>query len=101
LFIREEGKLVKNHLQNKKTIPTKNLYNYNLFLSHAAAFDITGDCKKITDYFGSYSTSDYEFNHKKFRWLSLYALEQEKLKKKFIKLLNSFNINIDEIEVEE
>lgn len=101
LFIREDEKPIKNNLSNKKSIPTKNLYSYNLFLIHAAAFDMYGDCKNIIDYFSNYATSDYEFNHQKFRWLSIYAIETPDNKMKFLNLLSAFNINVQDIEIDD
>ena len=102
LFIRE-GSKNNNKLQNKSGIPNTTPYKHNLFLTHAAAFDITGDCKEITDYFKGFAVSDFEFSHEKFRWLSIESIihKNDDLKNEFLSLLNSFNLNFDDIILEE
>lgn len=97
LFIREGNRIITNKLQNHKSIPTKNLYPHNLFLTHASAYDINGESKKITDYFSNYVTSEFEFNHEKFRWITIDEIIRKKNKSKFINLLKSFNIEIDDL----
>lgn len=102
LFIREENRIVKNTLQNKSNIPPSIPYRHNLYLSHAAAFDITGDCKTITDYFRSFAVSDFEFSNEKFRWISIASLNEEsKIKQEFLKLLSSFNLGYLDIVLDE
>ncbi|MCL9804220.1 ATP-binding protein [Flavobacterium amniphilum] len=101
LFVREGNRILTNNLQNQSKIPTDNLYRHNLFLVHAAAFDFTGECKKITDYFSAFTISELEFDNAKFRWMSILMLRDIKKKEKFIKMLSSFNINISDIELED
>lgn len=102
LFIREENRILKNALQNKKNIPSSIPYRHNLYLSHAAAFDLTGDCKTITDYFRSFAVSDFEFSNEKFRWISIASLNNDsKVKQEFIKLLSSFNLGYLDIVLDE
>jgi AAA15 family ATPase/GTPase len=102
LFIREENRISKNTLQNKSNIPPSIPYRHNLFLSHAAAFDLTGDCKTITDYFRSFAVSDFEFSNEKFRWISIASLsEDSNIKQDFIKLLSSFNLGYIDIVLDE
>jgi AAA15 family ATPase/GTPase len=101
LFVREENRVTTNNLQNKSKIPTDNLYRHNLFLVNAAAFDFTGECKKITDYFLGFTISELEFDYAKFRWMSIQMLKDDRKKEKFIKMLSSFNINVFDIELEE
>lgn len=102
LFIREDNRILKNTLQNKSNIPTSIPYRHNLFLAHAAAFDLTGDCKTITDYFRGFAVSDFEFSNEKFRWISIETLnEKSSLKKDFIKLLASFNLSYSDILLDE
>ncbi|MDV3750495.1 AAA family ATPase [Elizabethkingia anophelis] len=100
LFIREGNRITVNKLQNKSEIPTSNIYRHNLFLVHSAAYDFTGESKKITDYFRAYATSEFEFNNNKFRWMSIKALEGEN-RADFFKLLSTFNINLSNIELDE
>ncbi len=102
LFLREENRITKNTLQNKTNIPPSIPYRHNLYLSHAAAFDLTGDCKTITDYFRSFAVSDFEFSNEKFRWLSIASLNDEtSQKQEFIKLLSSFNLGYLDIALDE
>lgn len=102
LFIRNDNKMVKNTLQNKSNIPQTIPYRHNLYLAHAAAFDYKGDCKTITDYFRSFAVSDFEFSNEKFRWLSIASLnDQFYIKKDFIKLLASFNLDYNDIVLDE
>lgn len=98
LFIREDNRILKNSLQNKTNIPSSIPYRHNLFLAHAAAFDLMGDCKTITDYFRGFAVSDFEFSNEKFRWISIETLqEQSNLRIDFIKLLASFNLSYSDI----
>jgi uncharacterized protein len=101
LFIREDNRIVKNSLQNKNSIPTSIPYRHNLFLAHAAAFDLTGYCKSITDYFRGFAVSDFEFSNEKFRWISIAFLNKPDLKKDFIRLFESFNLSYSDIVLDE
>ncbi|ELY2018355.1 ATP-binding protein [Flavobacterium psychrophilum] len=102
LFIREDNRISKNALQNKNNIPSSIPYRHNLYLAHAAAFDLTGDCKTISDYFRSFAVSDFEFSNEKFRWISIESLSNEtSLKQDFIKLLASFNLGYLDIVLDE
>lgn len=102
LFIREDNRITKNTLQNKSNIPASIPYRHNLFLSHAAAFDFSGDCKTITDYFQGFAVSDFEFSNEKFRWISIASLQKESnLKQDFLKLLASFNLGYLDIVLDE
>ncbi len=101
LFLRKENRIVTNNLQNKSKIPTDNLYRHNLFLSHAAAFDVNGVCKLISDYFRAFTISEIEFDYAKFRWMSIRMLKDDETKKRFISMLSSFNIEINDIELDE
>lgn len=98
LFQREQKKIIKNTLKNKNKIPQSIPYEHTLFLTHAAAFDINGDCLSITDYLRRFFASDYEIKHDKFRWMSIRHLNNdENLKTKFKTLLSSFNLKYDNI----
>jgi len=102
LFIREDNRISKNTLQNKNKIPSSIPYRHNLYLAHAAAFDLTGDCKTISDYFRSFAVSDFEFSNEKFRWISIESLiDESSLKQDFIKLLASFNLGYSDIVLDE
>lgn len=100
LFIRKENKIISNTLQNKNSIPSSMPYKHTLFITHAAAFDFTGDCKQITDYFRSFAVSDFEFINEKFRWLSIDSLKSE-AKSDLIKLLASFDLEYSDIILDE
>lgn len=102
LFIREGRRIIKNSLQNKNKIPQSIPYDHTLFITHAAAFDINGDCKQITDYLRGFFASDYEIKHDKFRWMSIRHLnDNENLKNEFKNLLSSFNLKYDDILLDE
>lgn len=102
LFLREDNRITKNTLQNKNSIPNSIPYRHNLFIAHAAAFDFTGDCKMITDYFRSFAVSDFEFINEKFRWMSIESLRTESnIKQDLIKLLSSFNLDYSDITLDE
>jgi len=102
LFIREGKTITKNNLQNKSKIPFSIPYDHTLFLTHAAAFDINGDCKHLTDYLRGFFVSDYEVKHDKFRWMSIQHLKDDRnLKDRFKELLSSFNLKYDDILLDE
>lgn len=101
LFIRSGSNIEKNNLQNKSKIPQSIPFKHTLFLTHASAFDLNGDCKIISDYLRGFVTSNFEMNHDKFRWMSIRHLDDnDNLKKKFIKLLASFNLKYNDINLE-
>ncbi|WP_299568811.1 ATP/GTP-binding protein [uncultured Pedobacter sp.] len=98
LFVREGKVLTKNHLKNKAKIPVEMPYEHSLFLTHAAAFDTEGDCKKLTDYLRGFFVSDYDIRHDKFRWMSIRQLENnDGAKERFRSLLASFNLKYNDI----
>jgi AAA15 family ATPase/GTPase len=102
LFTRDEKRITRNLLQNKNNIPSSPPYRHNLFLAHAAAFDFTGECKSISDYFRGFTVSDFEFSNEKFRWLSIQSLNNENnTKVEFLKLLSSFNLDYSDIILDE
>lgn len=102
LFQREGKRIIKNTLQNKNKIPQSIPFEHTLFLTHAAAFDVNGDCKYITDYLRGFFASDFEIKHDKFRWMSIRHLnDNEDLKFKFKTLLSSFNLKYDNILLDE
>lgn len=101
LFIRSGNRLEKNNLHNKSKIPQSIPFKHTLFLTHAAAFDLNGDCKIISDYLRGFVTSNFEMNHDKFRWMSIRHLDNNiNLKEKFINLLSSFNLKYTDINLE-
>jgi AAA15 family ATPase/GTPase len=98
LFIRKDNQITTNTLQNKNNIPSALPYRHNLFLVHAAAFDFSGDCKVITDYFSGFTVSDFDFSNEKFRWMSIDSVSNsEPSKLEFLNLLSSFNLNYTDI----
>lgn len=101
LFVREGSALIKNHLHNKAKIPAEMPYEHSLFLTHAAAFDTEGDCKKLTDYLRGFFVSDYDIKHDKFRWMSIRHLDNDReAKERFKRLLSSFNLKYSDILLE-
>jgi uncharacterized protein len=101
LFIRTGNRLEKNNLQNKNKIPQSIPFKHTLFLTHAAAFDLNGDCKIMSDYLRGFVTSNFEMNHDKFRWMSIRHLDNNiNLKEKFINLLSSFNLKYSDINLD-
>jgi len=104
LFQRVGNELEKNNLNNKSNIPEVIPYEHTLFLTHAAAFDNSGDCKIITDYFRTLVQSNFSVDHEKFRWISLFYIEPrvgELNKEALLKLLSIFNMKYEDIELED
>lgn len=102
LFIREGKEIIKNNLPNKNIIPLTIPYHHTLFLTHAAAFDIEGDCNRLTTYLRDFFVSDYETKHDKFRWMSIGYLNNDNfLKNEFRNLLSTFNLKYDDILLDE
>lgn len=99
LFERVDDKLTKNNLENKAIIPAHIPYQHTLFLTHAAAFDNTGDCKIITDYLRASVVSNFDTSHQDLRWMSISYLENKNnldAKKNFLHLLSVFNLKYDD-----
>ena len=101
LFLRNGQKIEKNNLQNKTKIPTNIPFKHTLFLTHAAAFDTTNDCYFITNYLRGFIASNFDLNHEKFRWMSMNFFNDEDNKKKFLYLLDTFNLKYDDILLED
>lgn len=102
LFKRTLNK-IDNKLSNKDKIPTELPYYHTLFITHAAAFDNEGVCKIIRNYLGGMTTSNFNFSHDKFRWMSIQYLENAKDPQKkhdFLKLLSAFNLNYTDVNLE-
>lgn len=101
LFLRNGQKIDKNNLQNKTKIPTNIPFKHTLFLTHAAAFDTTNDCYFLTNYLRGFVVSNFDLNHEKFRWMSMNFFNDEDNKKKFLYLLDTFNLKYDDILLED
>lgn len=101
LFLRNGQKLEKNNLQNKSKIPTNIPFKHTLFINHAAAFDTTNDCYFITSYLRGFIVSNFDLNHEKFRWMSVNFFNNEENKKKFLYLLDAFNLKYDDVLLED
>ncbi len=101
LFQREGTKIVKNTLQSKTKIPNSLPSKHTLFLNFAAAFDAHSDCYFITDHLRRLFISNFEVNHDKFRWLSVAQMQSVENKNRFIGFLSSFNLNYEDIFLEE
>lgn len=100
LFQRTSEK-VKNKLSNKEKIPSSIPYKHTLFITHAAAFEKEGVCNLIRDYFRRLTTSNFNINLDKFRWLSIHYLEQDdKTKRLFLELLSAFNLDYSDVVLE-
>lgn len=94
---------IDNKLSNKDKIPTGLPYEHTLFITHAAAFDNEGACKIIRNYLSGMTTSNFNFSHDKFRWMSIQYLENSKDKQNkidFLKLLSVFNLNYADVTLE-
>lgn len=94
---------IDNKFSNKDKIPTELPYKHTLFITHAAAFDNEGACKIIRNYLGRMTTSNLNFSHDKFRWMSIQYLENVKDPQKkidFLKLLSVFNLNYSDVTLE-
>lgn len=97
LFERSANNL-ENKLPNKEKTPTSIPYEFNLFISHAAAFDSEGICKKIKEYF-IYSNSNSIWKDENFRDFSILSIKEDK--QRFLKLLSVFNMEYEDILIEE
>lgn len=98
-FIRKNSDIEKDKLPNKDKIPPLPS-KHVLFLTHAAAFDRDGVCFKVRDYLIGWTISNFSNGVESFRWISILALGEEKMKKSFINLLSSFNLLYDDIIIE-
>ena len=101
LFLRNSIRIEKNTLQNKSKIPNHLPFKHTLFLTHAAAFDTTGDCFNLTKYLRGFFASNFEVSHDKFRWMSLRYISDKLNKEKFLYLLEAFNLKYDDIILED
>lgn len=93
LFIREKNE-IKNYLPKKEVIPPIP-YDHSLLITHIAAFDRTSICEKIRTYLRSYTISNIDNGHDKFRWLSIGFINntiKEENKEQLLNLLASFNL---------
>ncbi|RZM19499.1 MAG: ATP-binding protein, partial [Pedobacter sp.] len=100
LFERVGLELIKNNLDNKSAIPETIPYKHTLFLTFAAAFDREGDCSGIARYFRGMTTSNFNTDHEKFRWMSIRHIHEpfnSLDKTKFLNLLSAFNLKYDDI----
>ncbi|MFT5747398.1 MAG: hypothetical protein ACI920_002784, partial [Saprospiraceae bacterium] len=75
LFQRKDKEVIINNLVNKAKIPSKLPYQHSLYLKHAAAFDESGKCQLIRNYFKNCFTSNFSATHEGFRWLSMIRIE--------------------------
>ncbi len=95
LFTKGENGL-KNNLNNEQKIPPLP-YEHSLFITHVSAFDKEGICFHIRNYLRGLTTSNFNNNHSKYRWMSIHFLNDKALKKNFLKLLATFNHKYDDI----
>lgn len=100
LFTRKHQNVKNDRLPNKEKIPELP-YKHTLYLTHAAAFDKDGACQSIRDYLRAFVVSNLDSDHERFRWLSISHLRKDGEKRKFLELLSSFNLNYDDIIVQE
>lgn len=99
-FTRKGMEVAKEKLPNKDKIPSLPPYEHTLFLTHAAAFDQTGICATIRNFFKGWTISNYTRGFTGFRWNSLVVIEQENRKEDFLALLSSFNLKYKDISIE-
>jgi len=98
-FTRKGINVEKDKLPNNEKIPSLP-YEHTLFLTHSAAYDNEGDSVLIRDYIKIWITSNFTYGVEPFRWNSLYILENLNKKNDFLRLLSSFNLKYDDIELD-
>lgn len=96
IFEREGNVLTKNNLKNANLIPSTIPYEHTLYLTFAAAFDNEGECKTINDYYKGFVTSNFEFKHDKYRWMTINIIKSDQ-QDKILNLLSSFDLYYDNI----
>ncbi len=98
-YFKREGLTVdKNNLPGGDEIPPINV-KHNLFLAHAAAFNLMGICYQIVDEVFRRNITNIYDGYEKFR-RSTVILITENLKTKILELLSSFNLKYDDIILE-
>ena len=78
-------------------IPTKLPYGHSLFLTHASAFDSEGECTMVRNFIKQYTITNISKGFTNFRWHSFIALEKETRQRRFLDLLNQFNLKYDDV----
>lgn len=98
LFTRTGMDVIKDKLTNGEKLPSLS-FEHTLFLTHAAAFDIGGECFFLRDYINGWTIS-FSYDIKPFRKSISFLLEQVNQKAELIELLSSFNIKYNDIVIE-
>ena len=101
LFTRS-GFDIKNYLKNDQKIPPL-AFPHSLFITQVAAFDKEGECQKIRNYLRGMTTSNFNNDHAKYRWMSIDILDDESVRKNkenFLNLLASFNLKYDDVVIQ-
>ena len=98
-FTRTETDVKKDQLPNKEKIPPLP-YRHTLFLTHASAFESTGICATIRNFFKNWTISNFSDELTNFRYNSLLLIEKEQKKTEFLELLSSFNLKYDDVIIE-
>ncbi|MEZ5008114.1 MAG: ATP-binding protein [Chitinophagales bacterium] len=100
LFRRNSKGIEKNLLRDSDKIPNL-AYQHTLYLTHAAAFDNKGVCKKIRNHVQRLFVTSLDNNLEDFRFISVYYLENPEVKHEFLNLLASFNLHYEDVELDD
>jgi len=97
LLFKRQLREIENKLFAADKIPNSIAYDHNLFLSHAAAFDENGICKKIKDFL-AYLRSNTNGEMEEFRILSIGLVKDSSHHKaSVLNILSIFNLSYEDI----
>jgi len=98
-FTRTGINVDKDKFPNNEKIPPLP-YEHTLFLTHSAAFDKTNDSSILKNSLSTWIFSNTFKGFDLFRFSSVYVIETMKKKKEFLKLLSSFGISYNDVEIQ-
>jgi uncharacterized protein len=97
-FTREYMGINKEKLPHKEKIPPLP-YEHTLFLTHAAAFDKDGVCASVRSFISGWTISNFD-GFDKFRYSSIFLINEIHKKQLFLDFLASFNLKYNDIKIE-
>jgi len=96
LLFKRQLSQIENKMPDNDKIPNSIAYDHTLFLSHAAAFNENGICKKIKDFL-MFHQSNLTTKNEYFRYFSTLLIQKKLKKEDFLKFLSIFNLRYEDV----
>jgi len=96
LLFKRQLRQIENKMPDNDNIPNSLPYDHSLYLSHAAAFNENGICKKIKDFL-MFHQSNLTTKNEYFRFFSTLLIQKKLKKEDFLKFLSIFNLRYEDV----